>query len=200
MLGIDRLDPIKGIPHKLLAFEALLEAHPEYASEVVLVQIAVPSRLDVPLHQQLQKRLHLLVGRINGRFGTLGSTPIHYLDTSVSFDELVALYAASSAMVISSLRDGMNLVSFEWTICQQHKPRPWQSPDAADAAGDYEGVLILSEFAGAADHLDEGALLVNPHDTYALAEAMHEALSMPLGRRRELHKNAVDFVTTSTAR
>ena len=142
LLGIDRLDPIKGIPHKLLAFERLLEDHPEYvgevchlavvvrparlshargashlrphahevvhadmprarlpcvrrwcafASQVVLVQIAVPSRLDVALHRQLQQRLHLLVGRINGRFGTLGSVPIHYLDTSVSFAELVAL-------------------------------------------------------------------------------------------------------------
>ena len=149
LLGIDRLDPIKGIPHKLLAFERLLEDHPEYASrsfyapmhphaslpsplpyasrsfyalmhphaslpsplpvftaappralspcryvdDVVLVQIAVPSRLDVALHQQLQQRLHLLVGRINGKFGTLGEVPIHYLDTSVNFSELVALYA-----------------------------------------------------------------------------------------------------------
>ena len=118
MLGVDRLDPIKGIPHKLLAFEKLLETHPEYRGEVVLVQIAVPSRLDVPLHQQLQQRLHSLAGRINGRFGSLGWVPIHYLDTSVPFEELVALYAASSAMVISSLRDGMNLVSFEWTVCQ----------------------------------------------------------------------------------
>jgi trehalose 6-phosphate synthase/phosphatase len=121
MLGVDRLDPIKGIPHKLLAFEKLLETHPEYIGEVVLVQIAVPSRLDVPLHKQLQERLHSLAGRINGRFGSLGWVPIHYLDTSVSFDDLVALYAASSAMVISSLRDGMNLVSFEWTVCQEHK-------------------------------------------------------------------------------
>jgi trehalose 6-phosphate synthase/phosphatase len=195
LLGIDRLDPIKGIPHKLLAFERLLEDHPEYVGEVVLVQIAVPSRLDVALHRQLQQRLHVLVGRINGRFGTLGTVPIHYLDTSVSFADLVALYAASSAMVISSLRDGMNLVSFEWTVCQQHKPRPWNAGDA----GREQGVLVLSEFAGAADHLEDGALLVNPYDTQTLADAMHTALSMPLSRRQALHKNAYEHVTTSTA-
>ena len=195
LLGIDRLDPIKGIPHKLLAFERLLEQHPEYIGEVVLVQIAVPSRLDVALHQQLQQRLHLLVGRINGRFGDLGSVPIHYLDTSVNFSELVALYAASSGMIISSLRDGMNLVSFEWTVCQQHKPRPFTNANA----GREEGVLVLSEFAGAADHLDDGALLVNPYDTQALSEAMHDALSMNLKRRQALHKNAYDYVTTATA-
>ena len=195
MLGIDRLDPIKGIPHKLLAFERLLETHPEYIGEVCLVQIAVPSRLDVDLHQRLQSRLHSLVGRINGKYGTLGTLPIHYLDTSVSFSELVALYAASSAMVITSLRDGMNLVSFEWTVCQQHKPRPWNAGDA----GSREGVLVLSEFAGAAEHLDDGAILINPYDTNALAEAMHEALSMPLPRRQALHKAAYQHVTTSTA-
>ena len=99
LLGFDRMDYVKGIPHKLLAFERMLEEHPEWVDEVVLVQIAVPSRLDVALHQQLQRRLHSLVGRINGRFGTLGSVPIHYLDTSVSFAELVALYAASSVCV-----------------------------------------------------------------------------------------------------
>ena len=77
-----------------------MRSSPEYVGEIVLVQIAVPSRLDVALHQQLQQRLHLLVGRINGRFGTLGSVPIHYLDTSVNFSELVALYAASSAMAL----------------------------------------------------------------------------------------------------
>ena len=104
-------------------------------------------------------------------------------------------YAASSAMVISSLRDGMNLVSFEWTVCQQHKPRPWNAGDA----GREQGVLVLSEFAGAADHLDDGALLVNPYDTQTLADAMHNALSMPLSRRQALHKNAYEHVTTSTA-
>jgi len=163
---------------------------------VVLVQIAVPSRLDVPLHQQLQQRLHLLVGQINGKYGTLdGRLPIHYLDTSVNFAELVALYAASSAMVITSLRDGMNLVSFEWCVCQQYKPRPWNVGDA----GAVEGVLILSEFAGAADHLDDGCLLVNPYDTTSMAEAFHEALSMDVPRRQALHRKAYDYVTAATA-
>ena len=156
LLGIDRLDPIKGIPHKLLAFARLLETHPEYIGKVVLVQITVPSRLDVPLHQQLRQRLHTLVGQINGRYGSLDNVPIHYLDTTVAFEQMVALYAMSTAMVITSLRDGMNLVSFEWVVCQQYK-RGFPlggDPGATDTArvdennpGSNAGVLILSEFA-----------------------------------------------------
>lgn len=109
LLGVDRVDYIKGIPHKLLAMETLLETHPQYVGRVVLLQIAVPTRTDVPEYQKLRAAAHELVGRINGRFGSPGYAPVQYLDKSVDFAELAALYHTSAACVVSSLRDGSRL-------------------------------------------------------------------------------------------
>ena len=97
LLGVDRVDYIKGIPQKLLAVESLLEAHPEYVGRVVLLQIAVPTRTDVPEYQKLRATAHRIVGRINGRFGSVGYVPIHYLDKSVAFEELCAPYRIPTA-------------------------------------------------------------------------------------------------------
>ncbi|KAG1367789.1 hypothetical protein COCNU_14G002570 [Cocos nucifera] len=132
MLGVDRLDMIKGIPQKILAFEKFLEENPTWRDKVVLLQIAVPTRTDVPEYQKLTSQVHEIVGRINGRFGTLTAVPIHHLDRSLDFHALCALYAVTDVALVTSLRDGMNLVSYEFVACQ----------------GEKKGVLILSENFG----------------------------------------------------
>ena len=169
LLGIDRLDYVKGIPHKLKAIECFLRAHPQWMGKIVLLQIAVPSRTEVPGYQKLRNNVHKLVGRINGEFGSLDNVPIHYLDQSMTFPELCALYFRADCMFVTSLRDGMNLVSFEYIACQKKR----------------SGVLVLSEFAGAAQALGAGALLVNPYNTDEVASALHEALNMPLQEREQ---------------
>ncbi|KIZ00019.1 alpha,alpha-trehalose-phosphate synthase (UDP-forming), partial [Monoraphidium neglectum] len=177
MLGVDRLDMIKGIPQKLLAFEKFLQEHPEWRDKVLLVQIAVPSRTDVPEYQRLRSMVHEIVGRINGAFGTLTYVPIHHLDRQLSFHELCALYAVTDVALINSLRDGMNLVSYEYVACQS----------------DNAGVLVLSEFAGAAQSLGAGAILVNPWN------AIEDALTMSEEERRERHRQNYMHVATHTA-
>ena len=138
LVGVDRLDYIKGVPQKLHAFDVFLSNHPEWIEKVVLIQVAVPSREKVEEYQALETVVNELVGKINGRFGTIEFTPIHFMHKSVSFDELTALYAVADACIVSSTRDGMNLVSYEYIVCQQNN----------------HGVLILSEFAGAAQSLN----------------------------------------------
>ena len=147
----------------------LLRAHPQWMGKIVLLQIAVPSRTEVPGYQKLRNNVHKLVGRINGEFGSLDNVPIHYLDQSMTFPELCALYFRADCMFVTSLRDGMNLVSFEYIACQKKR----------------SGVLVLSEFAGAAQALGAGALLVNPYNTDEVASALHEALNMPLQEREQ---------------
>ncbi|KAJ3142606.1 Trehalose-6-P synthase/phosphatase complex synthase subunit [Physocladia obscura] len=161
LVGVDRLDYIKGVPQKLRAFELFLETHPEWINKVVLVQIAVPSRQDVEEYQQLGEIVNELVGHINGKYGSLTFMPIHFMHRSVNFEELTAVFAVSDACVVSSTRDGMNLVSSEYIACQQEK----------------HGTLILSEFAGASQSLN-GSIIVNPWDVEELANAFHEALTM----------------------
>ncbi|KAK6132582.1 hypothetical protein DH2020_033684 [Rehmannia glutinosa] len=281
MLGVDRLDMIKGIPQKILAFEKFLEENPYWRDKVVLLQIAVPTRTDVPEYQKLTSQVHEIVGRINGRFGTLTAVPIHHLDRSLDFHALCALYAVteldekyalyqtsyighavlennevgqkydytkrssinfdsgnesnvenqgngltsdhflesldllrlepsqldssictSNALsyhaagllsssriqicdvaLVTSLRDGMNLVSYEFVACQDSK----------------RGVLILSEFAGAAQSLGAGAILVNPWNITEVASAIGQALNMPAEEREKRHRHNFEHVTTHTA-
>jgi trehalose 6-phosphate synthase len=111
IVGVDRLDYIKGVPQKLHALELFLTQHPEWIGKVVLVQLAVPSRQDVEEYQNLRATVNELVGRINGRFGTVEFMPIHFMHKSLAFDELCALYAVSDVCLVTSTRDGMNLVS-----------------------------------------------------------------------------------------
>uniref|UniRef100_A0A061SCE1 Trehalose-phosphate synthase 1 n=1 Tax=Tetraselmis sp. GSL018 TaxID=582737 RepID=A0A061SCE1_9CHLO len=183
MLGVDRLDMIKGIPQKLLAYEKFLEEHPEWRDKVLLVQIAVPSRTDVPEYQKLRSLVHEIVGRINGKFGTLTHVPIHHLDRGLAFIELCALYSITDVLLVTSLRDGMNLVSYEYVACQS----------------DNAGVLVLSEFAGAAQSLGSGALLVNPWNIIDVSQAIGDALSMSDTERRERHRQMYVHVTVHTA-
>jgi trehalose 6-phosphate synthase/phosphatase len=161
LLGVDRLDYTKGIPRRLLALERLLARQPELRDAIRYVQIAVPSRENVDSYQVFRRQVEEAVGRINGGAATLRSTPIHYLHQSVSRAQLVALYTAADVMVVTPLRDGMNLVAKEFVASRV----------------DGDGVLVLSEFAGAADELGE-ALTVNPYDVDAVSGAMHEALAM----------------------
>jgi len=168
LLGVDRLDYTKGIPRKLLAMERLLERSPEYRGKARLLQIAVPSRENVEQYKALRHDVEQLVGRINGANASLHESPIHYLYQTVSADELVSSYRAADIMVVTPLRDGMNLVAKEYVATRS----------------DGDGVLVLSELAGAASELGE-ALTVNPYDVRDLAEALDRALKMPEHERRE---------------
>ncbi|KAL1974409.1 hypothetical protein VTN31DRAFT_4613 [Thermomyces dupontii] len=182
MISVDRLDYIKGIPQKLHALEVFLSSHPEWVGKVVLVLVAVPSRQDVEEYQNLRAVVNELVGRINGRFGTVDYMPIHFMHKSVNFDELLALYAISDACVVSSTRDGMNLVSYEYVASQEKR----------------KGVLILSEFAGAAQSLN-GSLVVNPWSTEDLANAYYDAVSMDLEQRAARYQKLWKYVSKYTS-
>jgi trehalose 6-phosphate synthase len=182
IVGVDRLDYIKGVPQKLYALEVFLTQHPEWIGKVVLVQLAVPSRQDVEEYQNLRSTVNELVGRINGRFGTVEFMPIHFMHKSLAFDELCALYAVSDACLVSSTRDGMNLVSYEYIACQQRK----------------QGVMIISEFAGAAQSLN-GSLVVNPWDSQQVADAIHDAVTMDADTRKENHRKLFKYVSKYSA-
>lgn len=182
IVGVDRLDYIKGVPQKLHALEVFLTEHPEWVGKVVLVQVAVPSREDVEEYQNLRAVVNELVGRINGKFGTIEFMPIHFLHQSVAFDELTALYAVSDVCLVSSTRDGMNLVSYEYIATQAER----------------HGALILSEFTGAAQSLN-GALIVNPWNTEELAGAIHEAVTMDPETRLSNFKKLEKYVFKYTS-
>ncbi|KAG2110944.1 glycosyltransferase family 20 protein [Suillus discolor] len=182
IVGVDRLDYIKGVPQKLHALELFLKQHPEWIGKVVLVQLAVPSRQDVEDYQNLRSTVNELVGRINGQFGTVEFMPIHFMHKSLPFDELCALYAISDVCLVTSTRDGMNLVSYEYIACQQAR----------------QGAMILSEFAGAAQSLN-GSIVVNPWDPQQVADAIHEAVTMDTETRAENHRKLFKYVNKYSA-
>ena len=161
LLGVDRLDYTKGIRHRIKAYGELLAEDRLRTPEAALVQVASPSRQNVEAYQQLRQEVELLVGRINGEHGRIGASAIYYLHHSYPPEEMAALYLAADVMLVTALRDGMNLVAKEYVA----------------ACTDDRGVLVLSEFAGAADELS-GALLVNPHDIDGLKDAIERAAAM----------------------
>ncbi len=167
LLGVDRLDYTKGILRRLIAFERLLQHHPELRERVRLVQVAVPSREDVQAYQSFREQAEALIGRIHGAFATPSWVPVHWMYRGVSREELVALYRAADVMLVTPLRDGMNLVAKEFCA----------------ARIDDDGVLVLSEFAGAASELAE-AIPVNPYDVEEAAAVYYRALTMPPDERR----------------
>lgn len=167
VLGVDRLDYTKGVPDRLKALRHLLSSCPELRRQLSLVQIVVPSRENIPKYRELKLEIETLVSQINGQYGDPGWMPVHYIHRSVERSELVALYRAADIALITPLKDGMNLVAKEFCASQE---------------GD-QGVLILSEFAGAAAQLGNGAILVNPYDIQCVADAVQQACAMEVRER-----------------
>ena len=161
MLGIDRMDYTKGIDTRLRAFQDLLRSGRVHADEVVMIQSAVPTREGVDEYAELRSDVEELVGQINGEFGEVGRVAVQYLRQNLDIEDLVALYAAADVMLVTPLRDGMNLVAKEYVASHP----------------DERGVLILSEFTGASNELTD-ALIVNPHDLDGLVNAMERAIRM----------------------
>ena len=168
VLGVDRLDYTKGLPERFLAFERALEKYPELITKICLMQLVVPSRTLVPDYQNLKETLDQLAGRINARFGRPEWNPIYYVYRHLDRTQLLARYRTSEIAFITPLRDGMNLVAKEYCA----------------SSVENNGVLILSEFAGAADQLGKGALLVNPYDIDGTADAIYRAFTMEADERR----------------
>jgi trehalose 6-phosphate synthase/phosphatase len=167
IFSVDRLDYTKGVTHRLVGFEKFLEAYPEWKEQVVFVLVVVPSRQIISKYNERLKLIEEQVGSINGKHSTLSWQPIIYRYSNLAFDELCALYEAADAALITPLRDGMNLVAKEYVASRAQE----------------DGVLILSELAGAANEMGE-ALLVNPVDTADMANAISTALTMPIQEQR----------------
>ncbi|KAH9385228.1 trehalose 6-phosphate synthase [Nematocida major] len=172
ILGIDRVDYIKGIPHRIKAFSKLIQDNPELADKVVFCQVGVPSRTDVKVYATLSDVLCRLSGSLNSS-GCIEDTLVYFINNSISFMELCALYSVSDVCAISSLRDGMNLVALEFVACMG------------------TGVLVMSEYAGAAGMLT-GSVYANPWNIKELSQAYKEALLMPedarIERKTQMHK------------
>lgn len=169
LLGVDRLDYTKGIDVRLKAFSELLAEGRAKRDDTVLIQLATPSRERVDSYQQLRNDIERQVGHINGEYGEVGHPMVHYLHRPVPRDELIAFFVAADVMLVTPLRDGMNLVAKEYVACRS----------------DLGGALVLSEFTGAAAELRQ-AYLVNPHDLEGVKDAIEAALNQPVeeGRRR----------------
>lgn len=178
VIGVDRMDYSKGLPERFEAVGQLFDDHPETIGKVSVTQIAPPSRSKVEEYRELRQSLDRLAGQINGDHGDLDWIPLRYLARSYDREELAGLFRIARVGLVTPLRDGMNLVCKEFVMAQ----------DEADP-----GVLILSEFAGAAEQLKD-ALLVNPHDTRKLAKTIHLALTMPLKERVERWQSLRDIV------
>ncbi|HEX6900297.1 MAG TPA: trehalose-6-phosphate synthase [Thermoanaerobaculia bacterium] len=168
ILGVDRLDYTKGLLERLKAYRNALQRHRELREKVLLFQVVVPSREGVPEYQVLKAEIERLVGEINGEFSIAGWVPVHYHYKSLAKRDLFSLYRMARICFVTSIKDGMNLVAKEFCACQV----------------DGCGVLVLSEFAGAAAQLQDGALLVNPHDIEGMADALKTAFGMDQGERR----------------
>jgi len=179
IISVDRLDYSKGIAERFNAFERLLESRPAYRGQVSFLQIAPPSRSDVEGYRHIRRQLESAAGHINGRWTELSWTPLRYMNRSYERAALLSFFRASQVGFVTPLRDGMNLVAKEYVAAQ---------------APDDPGVLVLSEFAGAADELADGAIIVNPYDIDAMACALDRALDMPLGERLERHGHMMQWL------
>ncbi|HVZ06682.1 alpha,alpha-trehalose-phosphate synthase (UDP-forming) [Rhodopila sp.] len=182
ILSVDRLDYSKGLRQRFNAFERFLAEYPAQHGLVTFMQIAPPSRSDIETYQRIRLELEGEAGRINGRFAEVDWVPLRYLNRSFARNVLMPLYAEAQTCLVTPLRDGMNLVAKEYVAAQD--------PDEP-------GVLILSEFAGAARELD-AALLVNPYDEAGMARAMDRALSMPVEERRERHQAMIQVMRANS--
>lgn len=172
LLGIDRLDYSKGLPQRVRAFRDLLASHPESCRRATLIQVGSPTRESIDAYADIRREMESLCGAVNGDYGDLDWMPVRYIHQTVPRDAVPGLCRAADVGVVTPLRDGMNLVAKEYVAAQ----------DAADP-----GVLVLSRFAGAAEQLVD-ALLVNPYDVHSTAQAMQQALQMPLEERKIRHQ------------
>lgn len=172
ILSIDRLDYTKGIPDRIKAFELFLQNYPEYIEKVSLFLFVIPSRENVTDYQDLKREMDELVGRINGRYGTISWMPVWYFYRAVNRLEMIELYSSADIALIIPTRDGMNLNAKEYLACRTDK----------------KGVLILSEMAGAAKELGE-SIIVNPNNRTEIAEAIYQALNMPV--EEQIKRNSV---------
>ena len=169
VIGVDRLDYTKGLENRFLAFERLLASYPEHHGNLLLLQIAPPSRGEVPEYEAMRSDIEHVCGRINGRFADVDWVPIRYVNRGYPRHAVGGLFRAAHVGLVTPLKDGMNLVAKEFAAAQEE---------------DDPGVLVLSRFAGAARELD-GAVVVNPYDPAVLMDAMQRALNMSLEERRE---------------
>ncbi len=183
IIGVERLDYSKGLPDRFRAYQRFLERYPERLKETVLMQIAPPSREELTAYSDIRAELERLSGAINSAFGDFDWTPLRYIHRSVARETLAALFRGSDVGLVTPLRDGMNLVAKEYVAAQ----------DVEDP-----GVLVLSQFAGAAADLEE-ALIVNPYDQDNVADALNAAVTMPLGERRERHRALLERVKARDA-
>ncbi|QSL93298.1 glucosylglycerol-phosphate synthase [Ectopseudomonas toyotomiensis] len=179
ILSVERLDYTKGILEKLNAYERLLADNPELIGKVTLVTVCVPAAREMRVYDELQTQIEQAVGRINGRFARIGWTPLQFFFRSLPFEEVSAWYAMADVMWITPLRDGLNLVAKEFV--------------AAQGLLGGRGVLVLSEFAGAAAEL-KGALLTNPHDPADLAQTCYLALNLPKSEAQARLRELFDIV------
>ena len=175
IVSVDRLDYSKGLAERFLAFERMLHMSPQWQRRVSLMQIAPPTRSDVQTYQRIRQNLERETGRINGRFAELDWSPIRYLNRKYERNLLMGLFRVADVGLVTPLRDGMNLVAKEYVAAQ----------DPSDP-----GVLVLSQFAGAADQMP-GALVVNPFDSLEMAEAIEKALMMPLAERQARYRDMI---------
>jgi trehalose 6-phosphate synthase len=179
LLGVDRLDYTKGIRHRLKAYEELLQDAKVTVEDATLIQVASPSRERVEQYRLLREEVEGTVGHINGTFDTMESTAVRYLHHSYPIEEMVSLYLAADVMLVTALRDGMNLVAKEYVTARTNN----------------DGALVLSEFAGAADQLKQ-ALLMNPHDIDGLKDTIMRAVNMQPAeasrRMRAMRKQILD--------
>lgn len=199
ILGVDRLDYIKGLTQKLKGFDMFLDEHPEMKNKVLLIQVAVPSREDVKEYKDLETEICTIVGKITGKHGkfrrmlswsivlltdpaTPEGSPLLYMHRSVPFDELSALYSVADVCLLTSARDGMNLVSFEYIACQAKR----------------HGVLVLSEFAGASSFTSDASVKFHPANVRELSNAIHRAVTMGAEERKKRHDTLMNIVNTYT--
>lgn len=178
IFSVERLDYSKGLPERFLAYEALLEKYPEHHGKIRYTQIAPTSRGEVQAYQDIRHQLETEAGRINGQYGQLGWTPLYYLNQHFDRKILMQVFRYADVGLVTPLRDGMNLVAKEYVAAQ----------DPADP-----GVLVLSQFAGAANELTS-ALLVNPYDRDDVANALDRALKMPLTERISRHSEMMKVI------
>ncbi|WP_304619404.1 alpha,alpha-trehalose-phosphate synthase (UDP-forming) [Paracoccus sediminilitoris] len=178
MIGVDRLDYSKGIPHRFRAYQLLLEKIPDLHEKISFLQIAPPTRGEVEAYQDIREETEHLAGRINGQFASLNWTPIRFIHRSMPRHVLAGLYRQARIGLVTPLADGMNLVAKEYVAAQD--------PDDP-------GVLVLSRFAGAAETMED-ALIINPHDPSDTAGAMAQAMRMTLEERRERHSRLLKGV------